>query len=104
MKWHQRITELGVTLSRTDYASPADVNEHNAAADKLRGIVLQAASASDIELNELLSFLSDPNLRGWIAFALAGLSQVPPAQREHCISVIRELAEGEGPEPMAAQW
>jgi len=91
-------------LTRTNYASPGAVKEHNAAAYELRRIILQVGCASDTDLDELLSFLHDPNLRGWIAFAVAELNQIPPAQRDRCVSVIRDLAEGTGPEALAAQW
>lgn len=104
MNWQERLTGLGVQLARTNYSSARSVREHNAAAEELRNIIFQIGATSDTALDEVLTLLADANLRAWIAFTILELDQIPSEQRERCIAVIRELAEGKGHDALAAQW
>lgn len=104
MRWQDQIGELRNQVEKTDYSSRSEVNKHNTAAAELRTIILRVANASKTEVNELLSFLHDPILGGWIAFALAELPNISDKQKDLCIEVIREIAESDGVDAMAAQW
>ena len=91
-------------VGHNDYASPAAIEKHNAAADELREIIRSVGCSSKEDLDELLSLLADPNLRGWIAYGVLEQCATSPTQRQRCVAVIRELAREDGPDGLAAQW
>jgi hypothetical protein len=102
--WRGRLKELSVKVARTEYGSPGAVETDNAAADGLRELIRTVGCSSSGDLDELLSFLNDPDLRGWIAYGVLEQCTTSPTQRKRCVAVIQELARDDGPDGLAAQW
>jgi hypothetical protein len=100
--WQDRLAEFAVSV--TNYASSASVKKHNTAVDGLRALIAQVGSHSSSELDELLMYLDDGRLRGWIAYGVLERCSPNQAQRSKCLAVVRELARADGPEALAAKW
>lgn len=75
------------------------MREHNAAAKEMRDIVMEPGAAE-----ELLPLLDEPQSDRWLAFQLLELCQPTPLVREKCLTIIRDMAAGSGPEALGAQW
>lgn len=101
--WRDQLHEFAAQLSSTDYGSREAVREHNSTADKLRSLVRRVGCSSTEDLNELLSYLSDEHLRGWIAYGVLDQCPTTQAQRNLCVAVIRELARTDDVGSLAAQ-
>jgi len=94
------ITLLAERCKQTDYAIPASVNEHNAAADQIRELI--AAITAD---EELLALLAGGLTRGWAAFQLLEQPErLSPPVRHSAVDVLREIALLGGTDGLAAQW
>ena len=91
-------------LDNVDYGSRISVAKYNHTSDKLRNLIIQIAGSSHDELEELLSYLDEEPLGGWIAWTVLKECTLNDFQWEKCVQVIRRHAEGEGPESLAAQW
>jgi hypothetical protein len=104
MNWKERLDELGAVVAGTAYESKASVVKHNAAADEIRALVKDVGCSSASDLDEMLSLLSDESLQGWIAYGVLDQCSPSKVQRDRCIDVIREIAKGDGPEALAAEW
>ena len=78
--WQERLADLAEAVSVTDYCSPASVDRHNTAADRLRLLIAQVGNHSAAQLDELLGFLDDSRLRGWVAYGV--LDQCDPSQAQ----------------------
>ena len=94
-----RYRKCVATCSATEYGSGASVRRHNAAATKMREIVVEPGAA-----DELLPLLGEPESAHWLAFQLLELCQPSPAVRERCLAIIRGLAAGSGAEALGAQF
>ena len=100
--WVDRLQELGEELHESSPESPKSVAAHNALADEIRVLILDVVRSE--ERNALFEFLSDPALRGWIAYIALKQDDLTDEQRKRCISVIQDLAQGSGPNALAANW
>ncbi len=97
-----RYRACAATCAGTDYNSPASVRRHNAAANRMRGIIEEAAARGPAAVGELLPLLDEEPSARWLAFHLLELSPLPPAERERCLAVIRRLAVGSSAEALGA--
>lgn len=102
--WRSRLRELAAIVHSIDYESPESVAEHNAAATEIRELVRAVGCSSTAKLDELLSFLPDEVLGGWIAHCVLRECPTTSSQRNRCVSVIRNIAREEGPDATAARW
>jgi hypothetical protein len=100
--WIDRLRELGKKLHESNPESPEHIKAHNAQADEIRKLILQVLESE--ERSTVFDFLLDPTLGGWIAYIALEQHGLTNEQRERCTSVIRDFAEGSGPDALAAQW
>jgi hypothetical protein len=94
-----RYRECVATCAATAYGSGASVRRHNAAATRMREIVVELGAA-----DELLPLLDEPEAAQWLAFQLLELCEPSSVVRERCLALIRGLAAGSGADALGAQY
>lgn len=82
----------------TQLSSDDSVGRHNAAAMKMREIVLEPGASE-----ELLPLLDEPESAKWLAFQLLELCEPTAEIREKCFEIIRRLAAGSNADALGAR-
>ena len=94
-----RFRKFAAVYATTAYRSGASVRRHNAAAQKMRQIVMEPGAAE-----ELVPLLDEPDAAQWLAFELLELSQPSDSVREKCLAIIQSLAAGSGANALGGRY
>ncbi len=87
----------------TDYSNKQSVKKHNKAVNGMYKIIEKVAQKGQSSVDKISQLLDDKISRKWVAFQLLEKVQVTSDIELKCLSIIEDIASGDGAEAMGSR-